>query len=118
MQEYLQLDGALVAGDTLYVGEHKRVLREQNVGELLLKLSKIRRASCSGRQRARVPAAGSGRRLRSRACSSRAAAAALLLLPTSAAHERCCCCPEHRPRCAGLRSRRASRPPWRRRCKA
>lgn len=41
-QDYVQLDAAVVAGDTAYVGEFKRVLGEGAVLDLNTKVEKIR----------------------------------------------------------------------------
>ena len=48
-QDYVQLDAAVVVGDTVYVGEFKSVLGEAAVGDVGSKLVKIRwgrRAAC------------------------------------------------------------------------
>lgn len=42
VQEFVQLDAAMVAGDTLYLAEHQRVLAGESIGGLLLKVSRIR----------------------------------------------------------------------------
>jgi hypothetical protein len=46
-QDYVQLDAAVVAGSTLFLGECKRMLDEDSVGNLLLKRAKIRSAVSS-----------------------------------------------------------------------
>lgn len=41
-QDYVQLHAAVVAGNTLYVGEMQQMLGERSVADLLLKLDAIR----------------------------------------------------------------------------
>ncbi|PSC72481.1 WD40 repeat isoform A [Micractinium conductrix] len=48
-QHYVQLDAAVVAGDTVYVGELKTVLGEAAVEDVVMKLVKIRGAVQRGR---------------------------------------------------------------------
>lgn len=41
-QDYVRIDACVVAGDTAYVGEYKRVLKEEHLDDLAMKLSRIR----------------------------------------------------------------------------
>lgn len=49
-QHFLQLDAAVNADDTLYVGEHKLALGENGVTDIEIKLVKIRWAGCTRHQ--------------------------------------------------------------------